>query len=195
MVSRLISRVGMTLAFLLITAVMFSSPADSASFVRASGDLDGDGKAEEYCLDHNVLSAKEGGQALWQSPKDWHVVGFSLGDADNDGTVNLVFSLWKTGSFGKSKPFWHDGEDVSYKNHLFVYKLDGDGFKTVWCSSDLDRPILSFDITDNDSDGLNELDVMEGRYKKVSGDRYKADPDAKPQAAVWQWEDWGFVKQ
>jgi hypothetical protein len=191
----MINRAGMTLAFLLITIVMFSAPADSASSVRASGDLDGDAKAEEYTLDHNVLSVREGDQTLWKSPEDWHVDGFSLGDADNDGTVNLVFSLWKTGSFGKSKPFWHEGEDVSYKSHLFVYKLEGDEFKPVWCSSDLYRPILSFDIKDTDGDGLNELDVAEGSYKKVSGDRYTADPDTEPRSTVWQWEEWGFVKQ
>ena len=195
MVNRMLNRVGMTLAFLLITAVMFSAPVDSASSVRASGDLDGDGKAEEYALEHGVLSVKEGEQTLWKSPEDWNVDGFSLGDADNDGTDNLVFSLWKTGCFGNSKPFWHEGEDVSYKNHLFVYKLEGDGFEPVWCSSDLYRPILSFDMKDIDGDGLNELTVEEGYYKKVAGDRYTTDPNAKTRTTVWQWEEWGFIKQ
>lgn len=195
LVSRMTGRVGMTLAFLLIAVVMFSVPADSASSILASGDLDGDGKAEEYTLTNNVLSVREEGLALWRSPKGWHIDGFSLGDADNDGKANLVVSLWKKGSFGEIKPFWHEGEDVSYKNHLFVYKLEGDTFRPVWCSSDLYRPILSFDIKDDDGDGLNELVVSEGRYKKVTGERYTADPDAKPRITVWQWEEWGFIKQ
>lgn len=183
----------MTLAFLLITIVMFSVPADSASPVLASGDLDGDGRAEEYALVDNVLTVNEGGRLLWTSPQEWSIDGFSLGDADNDGTVNLVFSLWKKGSFGEIKPFWHKGEDLSYKNHLFVYKLVGDTPRPVWCSSDLSRPILSFDIKDDDGDGLNELIVEEGRYKKVSGKRYKADPDGDARITVWQWEEWGFT--
>lgn len=185
-------RVGMTLSFLLIAAAMFTGASDSASIVLSTGDLDGDGIKEEYSLEGNTLSVSEGGQSLWKSPKSWHIDSFSLGDADNDGKVNLVFSLWKTGSFGKSKPFWHEGEDVSYKNHLFVYKLEEDTFRPVWCSSDLYRPILSFDITDTDGNGLNELITREGRYKKVFGERYKADPDAKTRTTVWQWEEWGF---
>lgn len=185
----------MTLTFLLIAVVMFAAPADSASAVRASGDLDGDGKAEEYSLEAHVLSVNEGSQILWKTPESWHVDGFSLGDIDNDGTVNLVFSLWKTGSFGRSKPFWHDGEDVSYKNHLFVYKLEGGAFKPVWCSSDLYRPILSFEVKDADGDGLNDLVALEGFYKKVSGERYTTDPEAKARTTVWQWDEWGFMRQ
>lgn len=195
MVRRFLGRAGMTLAFLLITFIMFSVPTVSASPVFASGDLDGDGRMEEYSLESNVLSVREGEQTLWKSPEKWHVDRFSLGDADNDGTVNLVFSLWKKGSFGEIKPFWHDGEDLSYKNHLFVYKLDGDRFRPVWCSSDLPRPILSFEIKDEDGDGRNELVAEEGQYKKVSGERYTADPDADARTTVWQWEEWGFIKQ
>lgn len=194
MVSRMLSRIGMTLAFLLIAVIMFSGPADSASLIRASGDLDGDGKTEEYSLEDNALSVKEEGQMLWRSPRSWHVDRFALSDVDNDGTVNLVMSLWKEGSFGEAKPFWHDGEDVSYKNHLFVYKLEGNKFRAVWCSSDLYRPILSFDIRDDDGDGLKELVVREGEYKKVSGERYTADPDSVPRTTVWKWNEWGFEK-
>lgn len=202
MVVRMRSRVGMTLAFLLIAVVMFSGAADSTSLIsadsaslcRASGDLDGDGKAEEYSLEDNRLSVKEEGETLWKSPRDWHVDSFTLADADNDGTGNLVMSLWKEGSFGKSKPFWHVGEDVSYKNHLFVYKLEGNTFRAVWCSSDLYRPILSFDIRDEDDDGLHELVVREGEYKKVSEERYKTDPDSIPRTTVWKWNQWGFEK-
>jgi hypothetical protein len=193
-VSRMTGRVGMTLAFLLIAVIMFSGPVDSATSVLASGDLDGNGKTEEYSLTDNVLSVEEEGQMLWRSPQDWHVDGFSLGDADNDGKSNLVFSLWKKGSFGEVKPFWHEGEDVSYKNHLFVYKLEGDTFRPVWCSSDLSRPILSFDVKDHDGDSLNELVVSEGRYKKLAGERYTTDPDAKLRTTVWKWEEWGFIK-
>jgi hypothetical protein len=188
------SRIGMTLAFLLIAVVMFAGPADSASLIRISGDLDSDGKTEDYTLEKNGLSVKEEGQKLWASPRDWHVDSFALADVDNDGRVNLVMCLWKEGSFGKSKPFWHDGEDISYKNHLFVYELEGNTFRAVWCSSDLYRPILSFDIRDDDGDDLNDLVAREGEYKKVSGERYTTDPDSVPRTTVWKWNQWGFEK-
>ena len=100
--------------------------------------------------------------------------------------------LWKTGSFGSVKPFWHSGEDDSYKNHLFVYKLEDETFQPVWCSSDLDRPIISFEIDDIDNDGLNELVVKEGAYREISKGRYALDTRVPFQVSVWKWEEWGF---
>jgi hypothetical protein len=135
---------------------------------------------------------KEGEQELWQSPDEWSVDCFVIGDADNDGTDNLTFSLWKTGSFGGIRPFWMTGEDTIYKNHLFVYRLEEDTFQSVWCSSDLDCPIVSYEIRDTDGDGGNELIVQEGKYRKVSEDRYALDSAAPVRTTVWQWEEWGF---
>ncbi len=132
----------------------------------AEGDLDSDGIREEYILDRQTLTVREGAELLWQSPKDWSVDNFDLGDADNDGTVNLVITLWKTGNFGTVRPFWDTGADASYKNHLFVFKMQNNTFKPVWCSSNLDRPIVSFAIRDVNGDGLEELVVEEGSIEK-----------------------------
>lgn len=164
----------------------------SRSPVLAEGDLNGDGIAEEYHLAQHCLIVRQGGQELWRSPSDWHIDSFALGDVDNDGTLNLVMTLWKTGSFGEAKPLWLTGEDTSYKNHLFVFKLQGNTFKSVWCSSDLDCPIVSFTIRDVDGDGLNELVVEEGRYRQVAKERYALDTKALVRTTVWQWEEWGF---
>ena len=162
------------------------------SVINESGDLDGDGIKEEYTLENHILSVKIGGREIWKSPGDYRIDSFALDDIDNDGIPNLVFSLWKTGSFGKMKPFWHTGEDTEYKNHLFVYKLKDNTLKPVWCSSSLDRPILSFTISDINNDGRNELIVKEGSYKKIIGDRYAADPKGEERTTVWKWEEWGF---
>lgn len=201
---RSVSRAGLRLGaalILLLAAVSLISGAGSivganagsiALTVRAVGDLDGDGETEEYILTDNVLTVTEGAKVLWKSSADWHVDSFVLGDVDNDGRDNLVISLWKKGSFGAIRPFWQTSEDAGYKNHLFVYKLQENTCKAVWCSSDLDRPILSFTIRDFDGDGLNELVVEEGQYRKVAGERYAPDPDGSVRTAVWQWEEWGF---
>lgn len=192
MVSRIYFRLEVVLVLLLLAAPLLSGSGYSKALIRASDDLDGDGSAEEYSLMDNTLSVSEGEQVIWKLSSDYHVDSFALADVDNDGTINLVISLWKKGSFGETRPFWHDGEDMDYKNHLFVYKLRENTFKPVWCSSELDRPILSFAIRDINGDRLNELVVEEGQYKKMSGAMYAPDPDGLVQTTAWQWEEWGF---
>ncbi len=182
------------LAVALIPAVwiLFSGEAGAGSLIRAEADLDGDGRMEEYLLAGHCLTVKEEEQELWKTPDDWSVDHFVIGDADNDGTENLTLSLWKTGSFGQIRPFWVTGEDNSYKNHLFVYRLEENTLRAVWCSSDLDYPMVSYEIRDTDGDGKNELVVQEGKYRKISEDRYAADAGAPVRTTVWQWEEWGF---
>ncbi|MDD4564617.1 MAG: hypothetical protein PHE79_03970 [Eubacteriales bacterium] len=171
------------LAFLLLVVPLLAGADDSDQSILKTDDLDGDGGMEEYYLLGETLTVKKGEQELWETPADWQIQTFSLGDVNNDGKAELVFSLWKKGSFGKIRPFWHTGKDDSYKNHLFVYKFEEDAFKPVWCSSDLDRPILSIDILDINDDGLNELVVEEGQYQL---------PITFRSLAVWQWDQWGF---
>lgn len=179
------------LAVLLTVFVSLTVTGDLGSRTRAVGDLDGDGMKEEYILVDHHLTVREGEKQLWRSPNDWRVDNFALGDVDNDGMVNLVLTLWKTGSFGSVKPFWQTAEDTSYKNHLFVYRLKNKAMKQVWCSSDLDRPIVSFTIRDVDGDGPS-LVVEEGKYRKMSGERYTLDTKAPVRTTVWRWEEWGF---
>ena len=115
--------------------------------------FDGDGVMEEYCLSEGILTVKKDGRNLLETPPDWQVEYFFLGDVNNDGNTELVFSLWKKGSFGKSA---HSGIPVIMiaTKPSFVYKLEEDIFKPVWCSSDLDRPILSIDILDKTTTGI-----------------------------------------
>lgn len=175
--------------------VLFSDGAGASPTVRAEADLDGDGSMEEYLLSGQRLVVKEGGQELWSSPGEWSVDHFVIGDIDNDGTDNLTLSLWKTGSFGEIRPFWMTEEDNSYKNHLFVYRLEENTFRPVWCSSDLDCPIVSYEIRDTGGDGRNELIVQEGEYRKISGNRYALDTSAPVRTTVWNWEEWGFRRE
>jgi hypothetical protein len=178
-----------------LSACLLVMAGDTVSGVRATGDLDGDGNPEAYALIGHRLTVREGSRILWRSDPDWRVDSFALGDVDNDGTRELVLSLWKTGSFGALKPFWHEGEDTSYKNHLFVFQLREDTVHPAWCSSDLARPIVSFAVRDTDGDGLNEHITGEGEYRRVEGERYALDTDSPTRTTVWQWEEWGFYRE
>lgn len=162
--------------------------------VRLTEDLNQNGIVEEYRLSDHRLTIKEGEHLLWESPKDFRIDDFALGDPDNDGQPNLTISLWKTGSFGKIKPFWHTEEDKDYKNHLFVYKLEEDTLKPVWCSSNLANPIRSFGIKDIDGDGNNELVVNEGQYKEISEGIYSLDLSKQTKTTIWKWREWGFER-
>ncbi|MDD2497708.1 MAG: hypothetical protein PHY90_06205 [Desulfitobacteriaceae bacterium] len=183
---------GIILFLILTPCLIYFGAGGFGSSLCAEGDLDSDGIREEYILDGQTLTVREGAELLWQSPKDWAVDNFDLGDADNDGTVNLVITLWKAGSFGTIRPFWKTGADASYKNHLFVFKMQNNTFKPVWCSSDLDRPIISFTIRDVNDDGLEELVVEEGEYRKMLGERYVINLHGQIRTTLWQWEEWGF---
>lgn len=197
---RKLTAVFSALMIILIVLALIAAPlpadADNGNtsdhLVIKADDLDSDGIMEEYCLSNGILNVKKDGRNLWETPPDWQVEYFSLGDVNNDGSTELVFSLWKKGSFGKIRPFWHAGDDNSYKNHLFVYKLEDDTFKPVWCSSDLDKPILSIGIIDINDDGLYELVVNEGQYQQPAF--FRPFINISQSLAVWQWNQWGFYK-
>lgn len=147
-------------------------------------DLDGNGILEEYTLRDGRIMVRDGSSLIWQSPEDWWIDYFFLGDADNDGRPELNLSVWKEGSFGLHKPFWVKEEDTSVKNHLFIFRLEKGNFKPVWQSSNLDRPNRHAVLIDLDGDGENELVVNEGSY---------TDP-GKREITLWKWSGWGFSR-
>ncbi|NLC11995.1 MAG: hypothetical protein GX767_07070 [Firmicutes bacterium] len=147
-------------------------------------DLDGDGVPENYKLRNGKITAQIGSQIIWQSPPDWWVDYFFLGDANNDGLSELNLLLWKEGSFGPHRPFWVEEDDSSIKNHLFIFKLKEGKIKPVWQSSNLDHPNYWAALTDFNGDGEKELLVLEGSY---------IDPRQR-KVTLWKWNGWGFSR-
>jgi len=151
-------------------------------------DLNNNSVSENYDLENGKLTITENEKMIWQSPSEWWIDDFALADSNNDGVVNINLSLWKSGSFGTSRPFWVKENDMSVKNHFFVLEFSGGAIKQVWGSSNLAEPNCEFKITDVDNDGKNDLVVVEGDYSqkpKCTGNY----------VAVWKWNDWGFSNE
>lgn len=151
-------------------------------------DLDNNSVSENYDLENGNLTITENEKMIWQSPSDWWIDDFALADSNNDKVVDINLSLWKSGSFGASKPFWVKENDMSIKNHFFVLDFSGGAIKQVWGSSNLAVPNCEFEIADVDNDEKNDLVVVEGDYSqkpKCTGNY----------VAVWKWNDWGFSNE
>ncbi|MBU0598408.1 hypothetical protein KKF61_05495 [Patescibacteria group bacterium] len=160
----------------------------SPNYQKNFYDLTGDGQLERFELQKGILKVNHGNITLWQSPKSWHIDSFAIADATHDGKHNLVLSLWKSGNFGPSKPFWEDTNDPSIKNHLFIYEFQDDNLHQVWGSSNLSQPNCEFTFNDIDHDNKQELIVIEGLYT----DNYQCQGQF---LAVWKWEEWGFFNE
>ena len=151
-------------------------------------DLNNNSIIENYNLEGGQLTIRENEKAVWQSPDDWWIDNFVLADSNNDGILDINLSLWKSGNFGSSKPFWVEENDMSVKNHFFVLDFIDNAVKQIWGSSNLTEPNCEFKIADIDNDSKNELVVIEGDYLQ------------KPECngnfvAVWKWNGWGFSNE
>jgi hypothetical protein len=166
--------------------VAFTVPQsmDTKTLKVKEADLNKDGINEEYHLEEGLLSIKEGSSLIWTSPVDWYIDDFILADVTNDGVIDISMSLWKPGNFGYYKPFWVSENDMSIKNHFFVYDFT-DELIPVWHSSNLDNKNQELLVTDIDNDTKNELIVIEQSYDNYSycKDNY---------ISIWRWNSWGF---
>lgn len=131
-----------------------------------------------------VYSSSASAPVFESSPK-LYIYDFLLYDFTGDGSCDLAFALWKRGSFGSSRPFWHKSvelSDFTKSPHLFAYELKGSRFKPSWCSSDLPVPIESISVTGD----LNEagLPILHMPPRSSAAPGY---------ARYWVWSGgWGF---
>jgi len=151
-------------------------------------DLNNNSQKEIYILKNGKLKILENLKVIWESPDDWWIDNFFLADSNNDGIVDINLSLWKAGNFGSSKPFWVSENDMSVKNHFFIYDFVNEKVKLIWGSSNLEVPNCEFGFTDIDKDGSNELIVIEGYY--AQGIKCKG-----KYLAIWRWNGWGFSNE
>lgn len=117
---------------------------------------------------------------------DWSIKQKIIADFNNDGKNDLAISLWKTGNYGPSKPFWVEKNDDSRKMHLFIYTIKNGKLSPLWQSSNLPKINIKIAVKDFDNDGKNELLTLECDYgeKQQCAGAYSL--------SLWQWSGWGF---
>ena len=142
-----------------------------------------------YVLEDGVLSfLDQNGKKIWRSDKYWFVDDFRLFDIDGDGNTDCLFSLWKSYSFYKG---FDENDDPSVKNHLFLYTIRGGYAKSLWASSNLPRPIYSFEI----SEGI-PTPVSTGAVLRTVEGKYTEDGSRDGQREfTYTWQGWGFVPE
>ena len=155
------------------------------AFRKEQADLDNNSESETYVLENGRLTITEKAKLIWQSPSDWWIDNYILADSNNDGVIDINLSVWKIGNFGNSKPFWVKEDDLSLKNHLFIFDLRSGIIKPIWQSSNLETQSCEFTFADVDNDGKKDLLVIEGDYSQAP--EFQGD-----YIALWRWNGWGF---
>lgn len=140
-----------------------------------------------YVLKDGVLSfLDQNEKEIWRSDKYWFVDDFQLFDIDGDGSTDCLFSLWKSYSFHKN---FDKNDDPRVKNHLFLYTIRGGYAKALWASSNLPRPIYSFEI----SEGIPTPAATGVVLRTVEGE-YTGDYSRGEQGDFeYTWQGWGFI--
>ena len=146
-----------------------------------------------YSLEGGVLRMCDGmGEELWRSPGEWYVEDFRLGDVDGDGHADLLFTLWKSYSFGPTHPERMDNDDPAVRCHLFLYTVHAGRVRSLWGTSNLPRPIYEFDLTlDGPQTPVSSgavLRTLEGQYTEGFS-------RTEAREYTYAWRGWGFAEE
>lgn len=148
----------------------FLAPWHDAAF---SADVDGDGAPERVVVEGRAARVERGNDVLWESDPAWLVESLLCGDIDGDGANDLALLVWKRGSYGPSRPFWAEGDDPLYSQHIFLFRWERGGPKPFWMSSALRPQVAAWSL---DADGTLAILTKEGEDTR------------------WRWVTWGLER-
>lgn len=141
--------------------------------LQISCDLDGDGAPERIAVEDRAVRIEQEGQTVWTGDASWLVESALCGDVDGDGQNELALLVWKRGSYGPSRPFWAEGDDPLYSQHIFLFRWERGGPKPFWMSSALRPQVAAWSL---EADGTLAILTKEGEDTR------------------WRWVTWGLER-
>ncbi|MDR2749537.1 MAG: hypothetical protein LBC41_02650 [Clostridiales bacterium] len=137
------------------------------------------------------LEIYNGTLEVWRSKDEWYIDSFELGDINADEITDFVFILWKSFSFGAKHPARMTNDDASVRCHVFVYSVKDNRVKSIWASSNLPRPIYSFELN---MDGEVTPTLSGARLIAQEGLYYTEDfSKTETVEYTYAWSGWGFA--
>ncbi len=117
-------------------------------------------------------------KTIWTSPEDVKVQKAVSLDIDGDREDELVLLCWKTGRYGRHRPFWVEKDEKDWSQHIFVYEYNEGEIRPKWMSSYI---------------GQDVADMWAEDSALSSGRLLLTDPEG--QVSGWGWKSWGFIKE
>ena len=96
-------------------------------------------------------------------------------DIDGDGNDELILLCWKSGRFGKYRPFWIEQDEKEWSQHIFVYKYTENQITPMWMSSYIGQDVVK----------INAKPDFRQKYYLILTDR-------NGENSNWAWNYWGF---
>lgn len=115
---------------------------------------------------------------VWTSPKNIKVQAALSCDIDRDQCDELILLCWKTGRYGKNRPFWVEHDETKWSQHIFVYRYDRQAVRPKWMSSYIGQAVAEMSVL---CDGSSNNHLL------------LTDPDGK--TSSWLWDSWGFTRE
>ena len=146
-----------------------------------------------YTLNDGCLVVKgDQGDECWRSSDQWWVEDFCIGDVEGSGRDDFLFTLYKSWSYYGKPPRGVEADSPEVRCHLFLYSMRSyEGrpvVKALWCSSNLQRPILDFFL----DTGGRCTPVASGMLLRTLEGVYD-EKDATPTEHTYAWQRWGFT--
>ena len=102
--------------------------------------------------DKKLFAYTDNDIVIWKSNDSYKVQDFLWCDIDRDDENELVMLTWKSGRYGNFLPFWIKENDMSFDQHIFIYKFKNRTFKSIWKSS-----YIEADVKDLFFDDVNKI--------------------------------------